>query len=92
MNTFEKWKLEYRLDASRNTLKWLEWAAEDRKRPEGAPPPVVGSIGTMTVLGNVIEVNINLSPEIMKMILDYNRQRLLNNINQIETALKENKK
>jgi hypothetical protein len=78
-----KWQLEYALDVAETTLHWFEDAANHR------PGSVVGHIGGVTILGNVLTVDAELTPEMMKMILEHNRDKLISKINILKTKIKE---
>lgn len=78
-----KWQLEYALDAAETTLHWFEDAANHR------PGSAVGHINKMAILGNVLTVDAELTPEIMKMILEHNRDKLISKINILKAKIKE---
>jgi hypothetical protein len=81
--TEKMFKIMY-LDKAKGTLRWLERAATYDN-----PDSVVGNIHKMIVMGNEIGVNIQLTPSMMKEMLDYNRERLIGVINRLEMELKD---
>ena len=78
-----KWQLEYALDRAETTLKWFENAASHR------PGSTVGRISEMVILGNALHVDAELTPEMMKLIIDHNKQKLLNKISSLKAKIKE---
>jgi hypothetical protein len=78
-----KWDLEYDLDRAETTLKWFEDAIKHR------PESVVGHINEMIILGNALHVDAELTSEMMKLILEHNRQKLLNKISILKEKIKE---
>ena len=83
MDFFEQMFKKMSLDEAKDTLHWLEMAATYDN-----PTSVVGNIHKMIVMGNEIGVNIQLTPSMMKEMLDYNRERLTGVINHLEMELK----
>ena len=72
------------LDNAKTTLRWLEMASKYDN-----PDSIVGNIHQMVIMGNHLHVNIQLTPSMMKEMLDYNRERLTGVINQLELGLKD---
>lgn len=72
------------LDNAKTTLRWLEMASKYDN-----PDSIVGNIGQMVIMGNQLHVSIQLTPSMMKEMLDYNRERLTGVINRLEMELKD---
>ena len=83
MTFTEKMFKKMYLDKSKDTLRWLEMASKYDN-----PDSVVGDINQMVIMGNQLHVSIQLTPSMMKEMLDYNRERLTGVINQLEMELK----
>lgn len=77
------WK-KMSLDNAKTTLRWLEMASKHDN-----PDSIVGNIDQMVIMGNQLHVSIQLTPLMMKEMLDYNRERLTGVINQLELELKD---
>ena len=84
MTFTEKMFKKMYLDKAKDTLCWLERAATYDN-----PDSVVGNINEMIIMGNQLHVSIQLTPSMMKEMLDYNRERLTGVINQLEMELKD---
>ena len=76
------WK-KMSLDRAKDTLRWLEMASKYDN-----PDSIVGNIDQMVIMGNQLHGSIQLTPSMMKEMLDYNRERLTRVINQLELELK----
>ena len=83
MTFTEKIFKKMHLDNAKTTLRWLEMASKYDN-----PDSIVGNIHQMVIMGNHLHVNIQLTPSMMKEMLDYNRERLTGVINQLEMEVK----
>lgn len=83
MDFVEKMWKKMSLDRAKDTLHWLEMASKYDN-----PDSIVGNINEMIIMGNQLHVSIQLTPSMMKEMLDYNRERLTGVINQLEMELK----
>lgn len=84
MDFVEKMWKKMSLDRAKNTLRWLEMASKYDN-----PDSIVGNINEMIIMGNQLQVSIQLTPSMMKEMLDHNRERLIGVINRLEIELKD---
>ncbi len=84
MTSIDKMFRKMHLDNAKTTLRWLEMASKYDN-----PDSIVGNIHQMVIMGNHLHVNIQLTPSMMKEMLDYNIERLTGVINQLELELKD---